>query len=651
MNSKYINAMVVTKKEYFEVKLDLENKVEDLKFQIEKYLGLNLMFYYIFHNNLNLLDDYNNKPISNIVRPGDEYIFYVVNRDDYNEMIKAAGILKCHHHPFSLAYLFCEQCKELVCDICKEGRHSGHPKISDQSLVLDSYYMVLQQYEKKVKHLFGKKDINNDLDNTCTTMESKLEEFKARKRKEVIYLSEEVKLLVDKMRDIELERLGNICEAGFNKISTYQEDAKEVYRMFKKCQDALSNRKSNVIYYSEMSEKNKIDYLINLQNFNIDIISKANKIEDVLEKVTRPDDYDIANLIEKNTDYTYEVSLIKVKNILDKLVVKLLNKKDNENHTKHLNRMESQIKTFIHSKKSNLLNMSANKQTCIVQPIDKTLLMNVYDIEKNKINTKAIYFSKDAKHTKILPEIPLYSRAIKILGKLYITGGEIDGHLLNTVIEVDVNRCEAIMKKGMDHRRSGHTVVNISNIQMIVISGSYLETSCETYEIQTDTWMPLAHVSESRVGPSAFVYNCETIYLFFGKRWDAVLRRWVFIETIERLNLFEKMPKWKTVYFKSTSASALRQRAFSTFISFTHNKVYIIGGQVVEDGKLAMTTDCLDIDMEGHIIGSCELGIPRPCSFLETNFYYYNGNAIQFDNEGSVLIYSSIYDELWAFDV
>jgi hypothetical protein len=650
MSSRFIHALIVTKVEYFEIKINIENKIEDIKYQIEKYLGLNLMFYYIFYDNFNLLDDYNNKPISSIIRDG-ENIFYVINREDYNTMIKSAKILKCHYHPFSLAYLFCQQCKEIVCDICRECRHSGHPKISDQGLVLDSYYMVLQQYEKKVKLLFGKKDINVDLENTCSSNEARLGKFKEKRKKEITRVSEELKRLVDDIRDIELQRLDNLCLEGMNKISTYQEDAKEVYRIFKKCQDALNSKQGSILNYSEMDNRSKMEYLIQLQNYNIDIISKANKIDDIMEKVTKTSDYDINNLIEENKDYTYEITFIKVKNILNKLVQSLTEKRDNQSNTRILTRMENQRK-FFNSKINNIYNLSANKQTCIVQPIDKTLSINVFDIVSNKLVTKMIRFSKEAMlANKTLPDIPLYSRAITILNKSYISGGEMNGHVLNTLIEVDLNNLEASLKRGMDHRRSGHTVVNISNVKLIVISGSYLEKTCECYEIDSNSWIPMAHVNESRVGSSAFVYNSETIYLFFGKRWDAALRRWVYIETIERLNLYEKTPKWKVIYFKSTSVSALRQRAFSAFIQSTHDKVYLLGGQVVEDGSLTMSTDCLEINMESQIIGSSELKLPRPCSFLEANFYYDNGNAIQFDNEGSVLLYSSIYDEIWALDL
>jgi hypothetical protein len=280
------------------------------------------------------------------------------------------------------------------------------------------------------------------------------------------------------------------------------------------------------------------------------------------------------------------------------------------------------------------------------------MTVNVFEIASKKIVTQAIRFAKDAilAH-KTLPEIPLYSRSINILDKLYITGGEIDGQVLNTNIEIDLNTFEAILRKGMDIRRSGHTIVNISNLKLIVLSGSYLEKSCESYDISKNKWLGLPNVNESRVGASAFVYNGETIYLFFGKRWDSVLRRWVFIDTVERLSLYEKAMKWNYIYFKSNSATILRQRAFSGLISSSEGKVYLIGGQVIEDGRLSISSDCIEVNMENHIISSCDLKLPRPVSFLESNFYLINGNAIQFDNEGSILLYSSVYDELWSLDL
>jgi hypothetical protein len=127
-------------------------------------------------------------------------------------------------------------------------------------------------------------------------------------------------------------------------------------------------------------------------------------------------------------------------------------------------------------------------------------------------------------------------------------------------------------------------------------------------------------------------------------------RKWNFIEIVERINLFENYPSWEEVHFKNINLNVAKQRAFSALICCPDEKVFLLGGQVMEDGKSQLTSNVVEVDMESHTLINSELTLPSPCAFFDSNFYFFNANAVNFDNDGSIFFYSNMYKEVFNIE-
>jgi hypothetical protein len=376
-----------------------------------------------------------------------------------------------------------------------------------------------------------------------------------------------------------------------------------------------------------------------------------------MDKFQNVQDYDIFKSLETNKDYSYSITFTKLKQIFEKKLRKAESRLNSESCEVLINKMENMKSKISNSKVYNkLLNLSENNNSnggksinLILQPIDLTPTVNIFNILEKIIYSHDVNFIVNKNFTD-LNAFPKFCRSININNKLYVTGGENENSIVNYLIEVDCNTLEAKLRKGMDYRRSAHTLVNISNLKIIAISGAYGELSCESYSIENNRWTALPNVKEDRVGSSALVYCSESIFLFFGKRYDSANRKWIFVDTIEKINLFEQSPTWTVINFKSTNLDVSRERAFGSIIACPNEKVYIVGGQTMQEGNIELTSSILEIDTENLTLGVTSLLMPKPVCFVETNFYFNNSNGINFDNEGAVILYSVIFNEMWHLE-
>jgi hypothetical protein len=331
---------------------------------------------------------------------------------------------------------------------------------------------------------------------------------------------------------------------------------------------------------------------------------------------------------------------------------KLEDKLNSEKCDLLISRMEG-IKSSIGSSKvyQRLLNLSSGgsiKIDEIVQPVDLTSTVSIFNIKEKQIRMQDVNFLSFS--GLALNIFPKFSRSINVKGKVYVTGGEVDSVVVNYLIEIDSESFEAKIKKGMDYRRSAHAFVNISNVKLVAISGAYGETSSEYYNIEKNVWNPLGPVRVDRIGACALVYCSETIFLFFGKRFDSNNKKWEFLDSVEKINLFEAYPNWRMLSFKSTAVDIVKNRAFSSVIACPNERIFMVGGQYYLDGKIELANDVLEINVENQTISLPGLSMPRSTCYLEQNFYFHNSNALLFDNEGAIMIYSVIFNELYQLE-
>jgi hypothetical protein len=462
-----------------------------------------------------------------------------------------------------------------------------------------------------------------------------------------------MKQIIDQLRDLEIQRLEKFEESAKRKILQFEEEATLTFKIYNNCVQILKNKNNDLEAFSEWHTDKKIEYLQRIQQKNSEIIEKTGKVEKVLQKLKDSEEGDNFKLLETNKDFSYSITFTKLKMILEKKLRKFENKLKSENCEILLNKMEN-LKSKKENSKVYYKNLNLKEgfysTNFLIQPIDMSNMVNVFDVKEKKLSLREVKFKYHKGLTEV-SQFPKFCRSINVRGKLYVIGGETDSSVVNYILEVDIDTLEARIKKGMEHRRAAHTLVNINNSSIIAISGAYGEKTCENYNIEKNYWSSIPSVKQDRIGASALVYSGETIYLFFGKRYDTTLRKWEFIDNVERINLYEKYAQWHIIDFKATSLDVSKMRAFSSLIGCPNDKIILIGGQTIEDEEnVKLTENVLELDIEKQTIKVSEIVSPKESCFIDSNFYFFNSDAINFNNEGSIIMYSVVFNEMWYLE-
>jgi hypothetical protein len=157
-------------------------------------------------------------------------------------------------------------------------------------------------------------------------------------------------------------------------------------------------------------------------------------------------------------------------------------------------------------------------------------------------------------------------------------------------------------------------------------------------------------LNEDRIGSTLLLKNNEDIFCFFGKKWDISMKKWVFLESVEKVNLYEKYPKWHLISFRNLISDNLKKRAFAGLLTTPNNKIYILGGQVKDDTSTKPSNNVVEVSIDDLSISPAEINLPKPATFIDSNFYIFHNNNVQFDVYGNIYFYSLFYKEIWIIE-
>jgi hypothetical protein len=646
-NIKTRKITIMNKIEFFDIKIREDVSIKTLKDQISKYLNLSFDHFYLFYNEQNLLESFNDLLIKEFLLDesdtNSDNLFYMINKEEYISLQNSLKFPKCIIHKHNIAYLICFKDDEFICDKCREEEpHKNHKEVSDQALILESYFMKLNQFEKNLDKMLNKIS-EEEMNSICEEMKKNLKTFQNSEIKNYDQILDSLKKNVSKSQELEGIRFNNLISAGRDKILAFEGDAKILFDLFKQLKEKNSIKQTNFVNFQKKQLEEKLELLTIVQNQNIDLINKSVFMKNTLEKIRNIGEYDISTLLDLNKDNSFFITFSKLKQILDTKLLNIEKKSTKEDTDKLLNYMNL-LKSNLNLSKfyNRFLNLDNINRKLIIQPLDESLKINIFDIEQKKLYLESVNLLPN---NEGFASFPKYGRSINIKGNVYITGGEISGGLVNFFIEIDyLLNCRVL--KGMDFKRSGHNVVNINNSKIVVISGAYGEKSCEYFDFEKNCWYRLPNINIDRVGSSALVYNSEEIFCFFGKNYDIAKKNWNFVNAIEKINLVGKYPQWEIILLKNKFVNFNNKKSFASFVTFPSDKILIIGGQVQnDDGEVCPTNEILELDFKSFIINPYYLKIPRPAIFNEPNFYLFNTNCIQFDNSGSIFFYSMVFDE------
>jgi hypothetical protein len=399
-----------------------------------------------------------------------------------------------------------------------------------------------------------------------------------------------------------------------------------------------------------------LDYIKRIQDDITDLFTSEPKINRTIEKFNNLKTMKICDVLDINKDHSYYINLTRLKAILENKRIYLKMKQDHENYNEIYQTME---KLSLLTKNSTFFNINLDvlnnpyEYKYIFLPIDNENMVHAFNFGNKKVDKIDIDLGKIN-----LPYFPKYSRSLNVGGKVYVIGGEIFNQLTSVFFEIEFSFLEngqkikttVKMLNPMEHGRCGHTIINVDNHKIYAISGAYGEKSCEYYEFIKEKWFQFPPIGEDRIGATLLLKNNEDLYCFFGKRWDIIAKKWMFLESVERVNLYEKFPKWQSLGFRNLIADNMKRRAFAGLITTPNNRVFILGGQIKEEGNTIATNNVVEINVEDLSISPAEITLPKPSTFTDNNFYIFHNNNVQFDVNGNLMFYSAFYKEIWMIE-
>lgn len=315
----------------------------------------------------------------------------------------------------------------------------------------------------------------------------------------------------------------------------------------------------------------------------------------------------------------------------------------------------------------------------LYQPIDRTNQIIIYDAESEHFRKVTIYPKKLAGFS-FLP----FSRYLNFNGRLFVSGGYEDSKLSHTFWAIedkskfiphvtttrkttfeytlanhktmdftqklnnknlayeDENNSGMIVIRcaNMISSRAGHAMLGLNSTLILVFGGTDNVKSCEVYHFDTNRWEEISNLNEARIDPSAFIYK-NSIYIFFGLRFEKSSKKYNFLDTIERISLLHmQQAEWEYITPKFSESVAMESvpRSLCGIVlkANSSSSIYLCGGQV---DKEAYSTDVFEYDLENNFLSLAEKKLPKPSAFLEQNFLYLYNTGVNFDIYGDLFYY------------
>lgn len=257
-----------------------------------------------------------------------------------------------------------------------------------------------------------------------------------------------------------------------------------------------------------------------------------------------------------------------------------------------------------------------------------------YNILSNQLNVIEASF-KDVSISLFLN----FSRSINCNGTLYINGGWDDNKkiALKHHLSFDIQTWKVIEEPEMLYGHSAHSLVFIPPNYIIVVSGSGIG-KCEKFDMNLKTWEEMPEINYHRQNASLFYHNEQYLYAFGGLCWDDTLNDFVFVETVERLDIgfgpSQDANKWEIVPTLKSKEDVIISKSVMTVVPISSNKILLVGGMYKDQ---SYSDDIILFDFEKLEFSMLEdLKLEKKTCFPNKYFLFFGDYAYQFDNEGDI---------------
>lgn len=470
-------------------------------------------------------------------------------------------------------------------------------------------------------------------DEILKTNEENIEQLYYDQKEKIEDQFEYFKKLLDDLKTIEIEHLTKfkdyiktVFESIMNNYTTLQNEKEDVEK-------TLDTKEQEFIEFQDMDQIKKEQVMKEvIKNEEVLVFKKKNIIRCVANF------HEDSNLIENLKRY-FEIHIEKYKDNKTNDLIKVLEKKIDVTGKKYFEtQMESYLKYLTKEfEEISILSsrnyFNSNSRELFISIVNTNRIFS-YNLDSAKYFITEIEF-KDMP----INRFPNYSRSLILNGNLLISGGYDDQTktTLPYFFFYDKINKQITRLNDMIYGHSAHSMIYIPNRFVIVVSGSGI-LKCEKFDMENNSWCELPDISMPRQNCTLFYFNKQYLYAFGGAFWDENKKAFVYLESIERLDLgfgtVEGSKQWEEVNTHLSNANVNIKKSVMTVLSYSANKVLLVGGSIAYN---LYSDECVQFDFEKNEFSLKEnIKLPKNTCFPNKSFMYYNDKAYQLDNDGYV---------------
>jgi hypothetical protein len=234
---------------------------------------------------------------------------------------------------------------------------------------------------------------------------------------------------------------------------------------------------------------------------------------------------------------------------------------------------------------------------------------------------------------------PNYSRSLILNGNLLVNGGFDEEKKVTLPYFFFYDRLNKSLTRlnDMNFGHSAHSIIYIPPHFVVVVSGSGI-LKCEKYDMETNSWSELPDINIPRQNCTLFYYNKQYLYAFGGAYWDDVKKSFIYVESVERLDLgfgsVEGAKQWEQLQTYKIGRDINLRKSVMSVLSYTANKILLVAGSISYN---TYSDESIVFDFEKNEFQPKEgIILPRKTCFPNKTFMYTGDKAYQMDNEGDV---------------
>ena len=471
-------------------------------------------------------------------------------------------------------------------------------------------------------------------DEVLKTNEENIEQLYNDQKAKIEEQFEYFKKLLDDLKTIEIEHLTKykdfiktLFENILNNYTTLQNEKEEVEK-------SIESKEQEFIEFQDMDQIKKEQVMKEvIKNEEVLVFKKKTIIKCVANF------HKESNMIECLKRY-FEIHIDKYKDNKTNDLIRVLEKKIEIIGKKY---SEMQMETYLKNLISEFEEISlissrnyfnSNSRELFISIVNTNRIFS-YNLDQGKYFITEIEFKEMP-----INRFPNYSRSLILNGNLLISGGYDDQTktTLPYFFYYDKLNKGITRLNDMIYGHSAHSMIYIPPHFVIVVSGSGI-LKCEKYDMENNSWSELPDISMPRQNCTLFYFNKQYLYAFGGAFWDENKKAFVYLESVERLNLgfgtVEGSKQWEEVktYLNNPNVVNIK-KSVMTVLSYTANKVLLVGGSIAYN---LYSDECVQFDFEKNEFSLKEnIKLPKNTCFPNKSFMYYNDKAFQLDNDGHV---------------